>query len=107
MSFLAKLLAPKQTVHAPEQDTVSRAEYFRLEDRFNRVVAKAQELGRLLGEGEKDIRALNEIAMAFQRERDTARAEAEANKADAERYRAKLKRDREYHAGRRVKAGVA
>jgi hypothetical protein len=30
-----------------------------------------------------------------------ARAEAEANKVDAERYRAKLKRDREYHADRR------
>jgi len=36
-----------------------------------------------------------------------ARAEAEANKVDAERYRAKLKRDRDYHAGRREQGRAA
>jgi len=56
---------------------------------------------RRLEEARSNAFRNRQMALTLEDKLAAARAEAEANKVDAERYRAKLKRDREYHADRR------
>ena len=87
MSFLTKLLALKQAAgRLPEPETVSRAEYDRLEERFSSVVA--------IGRGRE--KTIQRLIM----ERDSARAEAEANKADAEAHRRSKANLKQFRTGK-------
>lgn len=90
MSFLTKLLAPKQTVTLAEHDAIVSS--------IRDLVEDAQQSARLSDEAvqvaERQIQQeRNTIGNLVQRNRElqtqllAARAEAEANKADAEKYR--------------------
>lgn len=85
-----------------KRETVSRAEY-------DAALIKISSLQAEVAGQTDACKSLARRLAGVTEQRNFSRAEAEANKVDAERYRAKLKRDRDYHAERRVqvKAEVA
>ena len=96
----------------PKEDTVSKAYFDEMMALAQDAIDDAQQSARLSDEAvqvaERQIQQeRNTIGNMLQRNRElqtqllAARAEADANHDDAEAHRARLKRDREYHANRR------
>ena len=96
----------------PKEETVSKAYFDEMMALAQDAIDDAQQSARLSDEAvqvaERQIQQeRNTIGNMIQRNRElqtqllAARAEAEANRDDAAKYREKCRRDREYHANRR------
>ena len=82
-----------------KKETVSRAEY-------DAALIKISSLQADVAGQTDACKSLARRLAVVTEQRNSARAEAEANKVDAEAHRERLRRDREYHQRRRQRVAA-